>query len=119
MAETRSTKEYLSGVPELLILRLLADRDMYGYEIVRDIRLRSGNTMQFGEAVIYPIVHSLESRKLLKSRREKFNGRTRIYYRLTKRGEKTLQEKMANWLNIASVIKNMLNGKAHDEVATS
>lgn len=117
VVEPRSTKEYLYGVPELLILRLLADREMYGYEIVRDIRIRSGDQMKFGEAVIYPIVHSLEKRRLLKSRRDTINGRLRIYYRLTKTGEKMLHKKMSNWYQVNSVIKNILDGKPNGETS--
>ena len=83
---SKPTKEYLSGVPELLVLRLLADREMYGYEIVRGIRLRSQQQMSFGEGVIYPLLHSMQKRRLLAIRRETFNGRPRIYYRLTAAG---------------------------------
>lgn len=112
MAKTkrRASKEYLYGVPELLVLRMLSDKEMYGYEIVRNIRIRAGETMQFGEAVIYPVVHSLEQRKLVKSRRQTVDGRERIYYRLTKAGEKMLAEKIANWSEIVSAIKRILDG---------
>ena len=114
MANQRTSKDYLYGVPELLILRLVADGEMYGYEIVRGIRERSSDTMNFGEGVIYPIMHSLEKRRLLATRRATVNGRVRIYYRLTKKGQKALHEKTTNWKRVASAITNILDGNPNE-----
>ncbi len=41
MAVRRSNPNFMNGVPELLILRLIGDREMYGYEIVQAIRASS------------------------------------------------------------------------------
>ena len=114
MTTQRTSKDYLYGVPELLILRLLADGEMYGYEIVRGIRERSQDTMSFGEGVIYPVVHSLEKRKLLATRRAKVNGRVRIYYRLTKKGERALHKKMTHWKRVAAAISSILDSKPNE-----
>ncbi|MEM8677906.1 MAG: helix-turn-helix transcriptional regulator [Planctomycetota bacterium] len=110
MTNKRGSKDYLYGVPELLILRLLEEREMYGYEIVRGIRERSGEAMNFGEGVIYPLVHSLEKRGLLATRRDNVNGRTRIYYRLNAKGRKALREKVTHWKKVTTVIGNILDG---------
>ena len=58
MAQTNPP--FLSGVPELLVLRMLSAREMYGYEIVKAMRLVTGEAIGFGEGVIYPVLHSLE-----------------------------------------------------------
>jgi len=110
--------EYLSGVPELLILRLLEEREMYGYEIVRGIRLRSNEQMNFGEGVIYPLLHAMQKKRLLAIRRETFNGRPRIYYRLTASGQKKLQQKITRWSQVSQVIQQFLDGETSDEPAS-
>ncbi|MGI9519216.1 MAG: PadR family transcriptional regulator [Pirellulaceae bacterium] len=114
---SRPTKEYLSGVPELLVLRLLADREMYGYEIVRGIRLRSAEQMSFGEGVVYPLLHAMQKRRLLAIRRETFNGRPRIYYRLTASGHKKLDEKISRWNQVSSAIQAFLDGDPDEQSA--
>ena len=42
------------GITELVVLRLLSDREMYGYEMVQSIALRTGNVFEPGEGLIYP-----------------------------------------------------------------
>ena len=114
MAKKKYGKEYIQGVPELLVLRLLEDKEMYGYEIIQAIRLRSRDAIQFGEGVIYPLLHSLQKRKLVAIRKAKVQGRPRIYYRLTRRGQKQLQTKVSDWTRIAEAIHSILDGGIRD-----
>ena len=112
-------KDYLQGVPELLILRLLKEKEMYGYEIVQGIRQRSGERVNFGEGVIYPLLHSLQKRRLLAIRRERVNGRPRVYYRLTTSGEKKLEEKVSDWEQVTDTIRSILDGKSYEPTSAS
>ena len=109
------SKELIKGTIKPIILKMLSEQDrMYGYEIVRGIRERSANTMDFGEGVIYPVMHSLEKRRLLATRRDKVNGRVRIYYRLTKKGQKVLREKVSHWQRVASAISAILDDSPNE-----
>ena len=117
MTGTGSSREYLQGIPELLVLRLLSDREMYGYEIVRGIRVRSGGQMKFGEGVIYPLLHSMQKRRLLAVRRATCNGRPRIYYRLTTTGRKKLKEKVSHWNRVTGAIHEFLDGDSSEQTA--
>ena len=114
MSPKKNTKDFLHGVPELVVLRLLADREMYGYEIVRNIRLQSNDHINFGEGLIYPLLHTLQKRRLLAIRRETINGRQRIYYRLTKTGAKKLQDKLSNWNRIVAAVQLILDGGSNE-----
>ena len=87
---------------------------MYGYEIVQEIVDRSGNVFRFGEGVIYPLLHSMQKRRLLAVRNEKVNGRNRIYYRLTSAGRKRSEAKSKDWLKVASAIKKFFDGNVGD-----
>ena len=92
----------MSGVPELLLLRLLGQREMYGYELVRSIKLVTNDAITLGEGVIYPVLHSLERNGALKAKRKKVDGRTRVYYALTARGRKRLERLHGEWRRIQS-----------------
>ena len=118
MTTKKQNKDYIQGVPELLVLRLLQDREMYGYEIVQAIRLRSSEAIQFGEGVIYPLLHSLQKQKLLGVRRVKVQGRPRVYYRLTRSGQKHLAVKVSDWSRITNAIHAILDGQSGDTKAT-
>ncbi|MFL2546899.1 MAG: PadR family transcriptional regulator [Candidatus Rariloculaceae bacterium] len=81
---------FMSGVPEFLVLRLLVQREMYGYELVRSIRQTSNEAISLAEGVVYPALHSLEQRGALRSKEKTVDGRARVYYRLTPKGQRRL-----------------------------
>ncbi len=97
MKPKKTNPNFLNGVPELLILKLLSRKEMYGYEIVKEIHITSEEILSFGEGCIYPVLHSLEKNGFLKSRRKVINGRNRLYYKATRSGVKKLDEMYGNW----------------------
>jgi PadR family transcriptional regulator PadR len=103
----------MSGVPELLLLRLLRQREMYGYELVRSIRQVTGEAISLGEGVIYPVLHSLERNGALKSKRKNVGGRTRVYYTLTAKGRRRLTKLTDEWRRVQGGITNALEGGGH------
>lgn len=119
MKNKRSNPDFLNGVPELLILRLLAGRPQYGYELVQAIRSASGEELSFGEGCIYPILHRLEKQKLLAGKRETVNGRSRVVYRVTARGKKQLSESSENYRRIVQAVCRVLQGGEHGDAAVA
>lgn len=109
----QSNPPFMSGVPELLLLRLLDQREMYGYELVSAIRSATGDAISLGEGVVYPALHSLERNGALKSRRKPVGGRTRVYYGLTARGRKRLARLSEDWRRIQSGIETALETPAN------
>jgi len=104
---------FMSGVPELLVLRLLAREEMYGYELVKSVRLVTGEAIALGEGVIYPVLHALEKAGALKARRKPINGRTRVYYTLTGKGQKRLERLTEEWGRISGGIESALGEPEH------
>jgi PadR family transcriptional regulator, regulatory protein PadR len=102
---------FLNGIPEMLVLHLLSERDMYGYELVKAIQARSNDAFHFGEGCIYPILHYLEKTKLLNSERRDVGGRSRNYYALTPKGEKRLAELRGEWREVAAGVATILGGR--------
>lgn len=103
-----TSPNYLNGVPELLVLRLLKDREMYGYELVQAIRDTTGEAIVLGEGVVYPMLHLLEREGALQSRRQTVAGRSRIYYTLTPTGEKRLTRAATAWTRIHEAVACVL-----------
>jgi PadR family transcriptional regulator PadR len=116
MTSRESNPSFMNGVPELLILRLLEDTEMYGYEIVQTIRERTDSVIVVGEGVVYPVLHALERTGALKSRRKTVAGRSRIYYSLTKAGSRKLAGLAAQWMSLAGAIRKTLAGGQYGDV---
>jgi len=113
----RKHPDFLNGVPELLILRQLANRPMHGYELVQSIRAGSGCAFEFGEGCIYPILHRLERESCLASQRLIFEGRSRVVYRLTEKGKRQLAESVSAWQRVVDTVRLMLEGGLRGQTA--
>ncbi len=111
MAQTNPP--FMSGVPELLLLGLLQQQEMYGYELVRSIKKATAEAISLGEGVIYPVLHGLEKNGSLKSRRKAVGGRTRVYYSLTSKGRQRLVKLQGDWRRIQDGISSALELPAH------
>jgi len=91
-------RELRKGSAETLIMALLEERDRHGYEIARLIDQRSGGTLKFHIASLYPTLYRLERRGLIEGRWvERPNTRRRRFYRLTVEGRKTLAQQRRSW----------------------
>lgn len=104
---------FMSGVPELLVLQLLGRREMYGYEIVKAVRIMTGEAISLGEGVIYPVLHGLERNGALKAKRKAVNGRTRVYYSLTPKGQRRFDRLAGEWDRVSSGIQSALGVAEH------
>ncbi len=110
MSIKRTNPDFLNGVPELLILRLLSRRPMYGYELVQAIRAATGGRLEFGEGCVYPILHRLEADGVLGSQRQTVGGRSRVVYRVTKTGAERLAATVSVWQQIVAAVNLALQG---------
>src|SRR3954468_8848454 len=102
---------FMAGVPELMILNLLREQEMYGYQIVQAIRAGTSGALSLAEGVVYPVLHDLKRDGALKSRRRIVDGRSRVYYTLTARGEKRLTDITRTWAELTGAIQTMLGGR--------
>jgi PadR family transcriptional regulator, regulatory protein PadR len=108
MANKGGDLSFMNGVPELLVLQLLAQKEMYGYEVVRAIGESTGQVIAVGEGCVYPILHAMERKKWVATRRLVRDGRKRIYYRLTDAGRDRLQSAAARWSQLTGAVSNVL-----------
>ena len=107
----KTNPNFLNGVPELVVLRLVSQREMYGYQIVKAIQSTTEDCFSFGEGCIYPLLHHLERTRLVSSRRQQVEGRSRYYYRITPRGRKRLKELSQEWREVAAGMSLVMEGQ--------
>ena len=101
-------RELKKGSAELLILSLVEVRARHGYEISKLIESRSGGTLKFNIASLYPLLYRLEKRGWLKGRWvERPSERRRRYYRLTAEGKKILAAQRNTWQEFVEAINRI------------
>jgi len=102
---TKVEEAWKKGSAELLILSLLEDQPRHGYEIGKLIEVRSGGTLHFHVASLYPLLYRLEKRNSIQGRWvEKPNQRRRRYYRLTAEGQRVLELQRKKWQEFAGAV---------------
>ncbi len=98
MASTSPEQEWKKGSAELLVLSLLEDQPLHGYDLSKLIQIRSGGILRFHVTSLYPLLYRLEDRGWIASRWvEKAEQRRRRYYSLTKEGRKVLRSQRKSW----------------------
>jgi len=101
-------KSLVSGSTSMLILRLLEDRDMYGYEMIETLEAKSNNVFTLKAGTLYPLLHTLEEKNYLTSYESEANGKVRKYYSITKVGKKYLKSKKEEWHEYQTAVLNVL-----------
>ena len=104
----RIDKSLVSGSMSMLILKLLSEKDMYGYEMIDTLRKRSENVFELKAGTLYPLLHSLEEKNYLTCYEREVAGKVRKYYQLTKGGRKFLEKKQNEWEQYAKAVTNVL-----------
>jgi PadR family transcriptional regulator PadR len=92
-----------------LLLSLLEEKPMYGYQIVKELESRSQGYFKFKEGTLYPALHRLEKSGLISGKWELLaNGRQRRYYHITARGQAKLATEKTQWLDFFKAVKLIL-----------
>ena len=107
----RGDKAALPGGTATLVLALLKEGEMYGYQIIEELEKRSNQVFQLQEGTLYPILHSLEKAKLVTAREQETPaGRRRRNYRRTAAGLQALEEKKEEWQTFSRAVTAILSG---------
>ena len=103
----------LKGSLPLLILHLLTGGPYHGYRIAKHIKEQSGGVLDFKEGTLYPTLHNLEKQGMITAYKEKENGRTRRYYKLTDKGHASLETERQEWQDYYHAVNKVLKGAIH------
>jgi PadR family transcriptional regulator PadR len=112
-------RELVKGSTSLILLQLLNERDMYGYELVKELEKRSDNGLSVKEGTLYPALHKLEKQEYIECYwQEQEKGPARKYYRITQAGKEVLEEKVSEWQDFVQVMNKVIgrskNGTAKE-----
>ena len=104
-------KELMKGSIPMLLLSLLSRGDMYGYQMIQQMKLISKDTFELKEGTIYPILHSLENDGAVEAYwQDSADGRRRKYYRITEDGRQLLNDKRREWTLYSEAMELILGG---------
>jgi len=95
------SKTLIAASARPMVLSLLLRGDSYGYRILQEVMALSGGTIDWSEALLYPVLHKMEKEGVVRSRwRMSEEKRMRKYYALTNAGRLELEVEKERWLSI-------------------
>ena len=101
-------KTLLSGNMTMLLLKLLDEKDMYGYEMIDTLRKKSNNVFELKAGTLYPLLHNMEAKGLLTAYEQEIAGKKRKYYSITKEGKGLLEKKKEEWNEYQTAVTSVL-----------
>ncbi|KKI93415.1 DNA-binding protein [Bacillus sp. SA1-12] len=110
-------RELIKGSTSLILLQLLNEKDMYGYELVKEMEKRSGNTLEVKEGTLYPALHKLEKKGYVDTYwQEQPKGPARKYYRIREEGKVILNEKTKEWSKFVKMMNGIIGRDRYDSI---
>ena len=92
---------------QLVVLQLLTEKPMYGYELTQTMKQRSGSAYTI--SVLYPVIYRLEEQGFVTVvRNEVADGRARSYYGITPAGRAYLEETWKEYREISKVFEKLM-----------
>jgi DNA-binding PadR family transcriptional regulator len=98
------SKALIAASTKPLLLSILMDGEIYGYKIIKQMKILSGGHLEWSFGMLYPVLHRLEKDGFIASKWKKSDkGRMRKYYRLTEAGREELDREKSQWLTVQEV----------------
>lgn len=101
-------KNLIQGSMAMLVMHLLEERDLYGYEMIEVLRSRSNNVFELKAGTLYPLLHGLEEKGWVDSYEDDSSGKVRKYYRLTAGGRRQAAQKKEEWKQYQAAVTDVL-----------
>lgn len=103
-------RELLKGSTDLLVLSVIKNENMYGYQMIKEIKAKSDDLFEFQEGTLYPILHKLEEKKYISSYWNEVSGKKRKYYAITNDGKKHYEAKKEEWKKFSESVNQVIGG---------
>ena len=109
MPDKPFNRELKRGTLDMILLKLISLRQMYGYELVAALNQHGSELFQIKEGTLYPVLYRLEDGGFIEPRWETLDrGVPRKYYRLTEAGQEHLANLTTNWKKFTAMIEHLL-----------
>ncbi|GAB6926739.1 PadR family transcriptional regulator [Paenibacillus sp. JCM 10914] len=120
MSDLLHNSDLIRGNIDTFILRVLKERDNYGYQIIKEISIRSHHRFELKEPTLYSSLRRLEKQGYIRSYwGEETQGGRRKYYTLTSTGHERLQLNLEEWKAAKEIIDILIGEEGgrcnHDE----
>ncbi len=103
------TSDLLRGHTDTIILRLLINRDSYGYEINKFISEKTDGAYELKEATLYSAFRRLEENGAISSYwGDETTGARRRYYSITRQGRAVYEQNKADWENAKAILDDLI-----------
>jgi len=103
--------QLLRGVVEPLLLFIIGELPIYGYEIARELEGRSEGYFNLTASTLYSALRRLESRGLVASSWQQISKQRRRYYELTEKGRQILAEELAQWQKFFGATERIIDSQ--------
>jgi PadR family transcriptional regulator, regulatory protein PadR len=101
-------KDLMAASSTPIVLAILAEKDSYGYAILKRVQELSGGRMEWTDGMLYPVLHRLERLGHVEARWEVAeSGRRRKYYRITSLGRTVLAEECRQWESVDATLRGV------------
>ena len=99
-------RELIKGSIDSLLLSLIGEQPMYGYQIIKELESRSQGYFKFKEGTLYPALHRLERAGVIQGKWEVLpSGQQRKYYHMTAKGQAALADSRGKWLDFLVAVR--------------
>ena len=110
----KDIQQLIKGVTEPLLLYLIDEIPMYGYQIIKELERRTTGYFRLQGGTIYPMLRRLEARGLVISRWQQITERQRRrYYEITDKGRQFLADRLAEWKDFSTVVSALMRTDAN------
>lgn len=108
----RYVRQLMKGVTEPILLYLIDEIPMYGYQIIKELEKRTTGYIKLRGGTIYPVLQRLEGKGLVKSRWHQITKRQqRRYYEITDKGRHFLANRLAEWEDFSTAVSAIIGMK--------
>ena len=103
-------KEFMASSLTPLILLILRRQESYGYQIIQELKEKTGGELKIAEGTLYPVLKKMESKEWIEGAWKKADsGRERRYYTLTSKGNQELEAQYSQLNFINDLINKLWN----------
>jgi PadR family transcriptional regulator, regulatory protein PadR len=105
----RFNRELLKGNTATVVLAILDEGPLHGYQIAKEMGRRSDDALRLGQGVLYPILHRLEDQGMVEGEWEQSTGTpSRKRYAITSRGRDELRARRHEWQAFTRAMSQVL-----------
>ncbi len=115
MKTSNLISNYKKATIEMMLLKLLTEQDMYGYQLSQELKKRSNQHYTILEGSMYPILYRLTDEHYVSFYEKKVGVRqTRVYYHLEETGFSYYKKLLESYQTYSDLIEFLLNSKEGD-----